>query len=81
MSMPLWPSVTRRAALRGGGFSAATALLSATPRTRASAAAPGAPAHSLEPAPGTALLLGTGQPHTSVLAYNQNVPASGGVKA
>lgn len=74
MSMPLWPSVTRRAALRGGGFSAATALLSATPRTRASAAAPGAPAHSLEPAPGTALLLGTGQPHTSVLAYNQTVP-------
>ncbi len=74
MSMPPWPSVTRRMALRGGGLSAAAALLSATPRTGALAAAPEASAYSLEPAPATAALLSTGQPHTAVWAYNKEVP-------
>ena len=74
MSVPALPFLMRRTALRGAGLSVAAALWSATPRTRASAASAGASAYSLEPAPGTAALLGTGQPHTSVWAYNTRVP-------
>lgn len=75
MSSETQPLLCRRALMRGAGLS--VAALIAAPSWTPTAVAERVPSlvnDTLEPAPGTASLLGTGQPHTAVLAYNKTVP-------
>ena len=75
MSNDAQPLLPRRALLRGAGLSAA-ALIAAPSLARTAVPRP-APTPVNDPlaaAPGTAALLGPGQPHTAVLAYNETVP-------
>jgi FtsP/CotA-like multicopper oxidase with cupredoxin domain len=69
------PLLCRRALLRDAGISAA-ALATAPIWMRAAVAERiSTPVNDpLEAAPGTAALLGPGQPHTAALAYNKTVP-------